>query len=286
MTSRTSAASICAGPPANVLAHNSSAFSATRASPLARLTKTGQCVRGYCDALTAQSSFGIVDCSLYDSGDILIRKCAQHIDTTSGQQGRYHLERRILSGGSDQPDGAVLDVGKNGVLLGFIESVYLVDEENCTLPGQLQAIPGFFHYLAQVCHTCRYRADLHEYLTGSACQGAGQRRLPLPGGPQKMSDPGSPPSMARRKGRSWPRRSRWPMISSRLRGRMRAANGADASRFSSPAENKVFILRKVPRLAFRRVVRRLSSDSLFPVDWGRRIQRSAPPSIGVSKAPA
>ena len=54
----------------------------------------------------------------------------QGVDTAAGEQRRDDLEGRILRGRADQSDGAVLDVGQEGVLLGFVEAVDLIDEED------------------------------------------------------------------------------------------------------------------------------------------------------------
>src|SRR5512137_1669599 len=51
--------------------------------------------------------------------------------------------------------------------------------------------------------------------------------FPVPGGPQKMSDGISPCARAMRRILPSPRRCDWPTNSSRLRGRIRSAKGAD-----------------------------------------------------------
>jgi hypothetical protein len=53
--------------------------------------------------------------------------------------------------------------------------------------------------------------------------------LPLPGGPNRISDIGESPSTRRRNGEPAPSKCLWPITSSRDRGRIRAANGAFAS---------------------------------------------------------
>ncbi len=54
----------------------------------------------------------------------------QHVDLRSREQGGVHLERGVLGGGADEDDVAGLDAGKEGVLLGLVESVDLVDEQD------------------------------------------------------------------------------------------------------------------------------------------------------------
>ena len=54
----------------------------------------------------------------------------QHEDLAARQQRRDHLEGRILRGGADQDDGTGLDSPQEGILLGLVEAVDLVDEED------------------------------------------------------------------------------------------------------------------------------------------------------------
>ena len=49
--------------------------------------------------------------------------------------------------------------------------------------------------------------------------------LPVPGGPQKIMDPGTPRSIASRNGRPGASNGSWPTNSSSPRGRIRAASG-------------------------------------------------------------
>ena len=55
-------------------------------------------------------------------------------DAGAGEEGADDLERWVLGGGADEGDGAVFDVGEDGVLLGLVEAVDLVDKENRFLP--------------------------------------------------------------------------------------------------------------------------------------------------------
>src|SRR4051812_9269521 len=64
--------------------------------------------------------------------------------------------------------------------------------------------------------------------------------LPVPGGPQRISDIGASPSTSRRSGVPGPSRCRWPTTSSRVPGRIRTASGAvAATACSAAASNRV-----------------------------------------------
>ncbi len=54
----------------------------------------------------------------------------ENINAAAGEQRGDDFKGWILSGCADQADGAALDVGQKGVLLGFVEAVNLIDEEN------------------------------------------------------------------------------------------------------------------------------------------------------------
>ena len=61
---------------------------------------------------------------------LLLRDLA--VDPAARKQGRDDLERRVLGGGADEDDAARLDVGQEGILLGLVEPVNLVHEEDRT----------------------------------------------------------------------------------------------------------------------------------------------------------
>ena len=75
--------------------------------------------------------------------------------------------------------------------------------------------------------------------------------FPLPGGPHRMIDENNrSASMARRNNRPCPTISFWPINSFRVRGRMRAANGASSlNLFSNEWSNRSRILLIITFLA-------------------------------------
>ncbi len=102
----------------------------------------------------------------------------QREDATAREQGAVHLEGRILRRGSDQREPSRLDVGQQRVLLGAIEAVDLVQEEDgSSSRGRL--VPGALRHLADV---------LHAYGDGRKGQEARRRRRP--GGHEQTCDRG------------------------------------------------------------------------------------------------
>src|SRR5258708_14869092 len=57
------------------------------------------------------------------------------VDIGGREQRREDLERGILGGRADKDDVAGFDVGKKGVLLGFIEAVNLIHEDDGAMAG-------------------------------------------------------------------------------------------------------------------------------------------------------
>jgi len=62
----------------------------------------------------------------------------EDVDLGAGEKRRDHFERGIFGGGADKEDVAGFDVGKEGILLGLVEAVDFVDEDDGALAG-----PGF-----------------------------------------------------------------------------------------------------------------------------------------------
>ena len=107
------------------------------------------------------------------------------------QQGRVHLEERILRGGPDEDHQPVLDGGEQHVLLGLGEAVHLVDEEHGALAVLAQAPLGLCHRLADVLHARRRGREGGEMLGRGIGQQVGDGRLPgTRGTPQdRRADP-------------------------------------------------------------------------------------------------
>ena len=145
------------------------------------------------------------------------------------EQGRVDLERRVLGRGPDQADRAVLDRPEQGVLLRLVEAMDLVDEEDRPSVAAL-AFPGLVDGRPNLAHAGEDRGERDELrsMLRSAIRRA-RVVLPVPGGPQRMSDDSLPARLRAVPSSDFsPTTSAWPTNSSRLRGRIRSANGASA----------------------------------------------------------
>ena len=84
-------------------------------------------------------------------------------------------EERIVRGGADQRDRAVLDVRQQNVLLGLVEAVDLVDEEDGFLAAGPAALPGGFEERPQDRHVGQHAAGPLEAAAGRPGDDLGER---------------------------------------------------------------------------------------------------------------
>jgi hypothetical protein len=106
---------------------------------------------------------------------------AQNVDCASREERRDHLEGGILGRCADQHNPAALHVGKEGVLLGAVESVDFVDEENRPDLLAFPAFPSPSDDLAHIPHTRENCAELLRGVSGDSRENGGEGRLPRPG---------------------------------------------------------------------------------------------------------
>ena len=80
------------------------------------------------DPEIAQPAFPIGERPVDECFDVRGTEWFQHIELEARQQCPGQLERRVLGRGADEDQGAVLDIGQEGVLLALVEAMHLVDE--------------------------------------------------------------------------------------------------------------------------------------------------------------
>ena len=101
---------------------------------------------------------------------------AQRVHARARQQRRDHFEGRILRGGADQDDVAALHVGQKRVLLGFVEAVDFVDEQDGA-PAQAPQPLGIGHHRFDFLDAAQHRAEGDELAARDAGDQLGQRGL-------------------------------------------------------------------------------------------------------------
>ena len=135
---------------------------------------------------------------------------------------------------------ARLDRGQQRVLLRLVEPVDLVEEQDRALAvlAEAAARPGRSPPArpsppAVTADSCSNALAVWPAISRASVV------LPVPGGPQRITDDSRSASISARSGRPGPSRCSWPTMSSSVRGRSRAASGARrASRSSAAAANR------------------------------------------------
>ena len=148
---------------------------------------------------------------------------AQHEHLAAGQQGAVEFEAGVLRGGAHQRDVAALDIRQEAVLLGAVEAVDLVDEQQRRLPGAT-ARARRLERLAQLGHAREDRRQLLELVArGGGEQARDGRLADAPAAPTGSATTAAPPPPSGR----WARRSR---AGAPARPPRRASSAASARR--------------------------------------------------------
>ena len=109
-------------------------------------------------------------------------------DTRARQKRRIQFETRIFRRRTDQSDRAVLDNRQETILLGAVETVNLVDEQQGPLPDRT-SLARLFEDFLEIGNAGMDRRDLHQCELRLAGQEPRHVVLPVPGGPQKIRLP-------------------------------------------------------------------------------------------------
>ncbi len=76
-------------------------------------------------------------------GEILLGKRLEDENPHPGEERRNHLEGGILRRSADQGDQTALHMGEKGVLLGLVEAMDLIHEEDRPAPVKSPQFGGF-----------------------------------------------------------------------------------------------------------------------------------------------
>ena len=86
----------------------------------------------------------------------------QDVDAGAGEQRRDDLEGRILGGRADQGDVSGFDVRQKSVLLGLVEAMHFVHENDGAPPGAPRVLGGGHHVL-DFADAAEHGAEGHEF---------------------------------------------------------------------------------------------------------------------------
>ena len=102
---------------------------------------TEEDVVGGLDGFVAEAGHGrqavvfVVEGAAEKFGDLRRREGIEDVDFGAGEKWGDDFEGRILGGRADEDDVAGFDVGEEGVLLGFVEAMDFVDEDDRAMAG-------------------------------------------------------------------------------------------------------------------------------------------------------
>src|SRR5438270_9868809 len=82
------------------------------------------------DIQVSKAAIFLLQCTAEEENDLLFGEFLQDVNAGARKQRGDDLERRILGGRADQADASLLDMREECILLRFIESVDLVDEDD------------------------------------------------------------------------------------------------------------------------------------------------------------
>jgi hypothetical protein len=98
----------------------------------------------------SQATLFIFEGTFQDGQYLFFAEAVEGEDAAAGEKGGVDLEAGVFGRGSYEGDDAALDMGQDGILLGFVEAVDFVDEQDGALFGELAQFASIFHYFAQV----------------------------------------------------------------------------------------------------------------------------------------
>ncbi len=123
------------------------------------------------------AALGIGESGQGRGAQVIVTKCVQLEHPRAGHESLVHLEEGVLGGGAYQDDRAVFDVWQQGVLLGLVPAVYLIDEQDGLAVVQLPLALGRLDGVAYRLHARQHRVDGQEPGLGGVGYDARQCRL-------------------------------------------------------------------------------------------------------------
>lgn len=89
----------------------------------------GECFRAGLEGELAESAFGIGQGTLQQGEEFVLGEGLELEDLRAGDEGSVDEEEGVFGGGSDEADCTAFHVRQEDILLGFIEAVDFIDEE-------------------------------------------------------------------------------------------------------------------------------------------------------------
>ena len=174
---------------------SSSVVRATRASPSDQPASLATSSGGTAGRRPARPRDSSASARFRISGDLVPCKRLQDGHAAAGEQGRVDLERGVLGRGADERDRSLLDGVQEGILLGLVEAVDLVDEEDDPAAAAAD-LGGLVDCRADFLDPRKDRGEGDESGLGARAIRRANVVLPVPGGPQRISEGSFPRAAA------------------------------------------------------------------------------------------
>src|SRR5215472_9207414 len=94
-----------------------------------------------------------------DRQNVFLIQSPQHKDAGARQQGSYHFKAWVFSGGSDEGNHTMFNMGKHCILLRFVKPMNLVDKQNRALPRKLLKLLRILNDFSQISNASRNSAQ-------------------------------------------------------------------------------------------------------------------------------
>ena len=166
-----------------------------------------------------QAALGVRQGGSQDRRHVLVRERLQAPDPHPGQERRVDLEVRVLGRRADEGDRAVLDVRQERVLLGLVEAVDLVDEQDRSAAVEGELVLGLGDRRADLGHA------RHDGRHGAELGADGVREQP---GERRLAGAGRAPQEHRREVAAADGPAEWAALADEVRLAHELLEGARA----------------------------------------------------------
>ena len=127
--------------------------------------------------IIAHSPVAVIDCPEDQGADVFVTQWFQFKDNGTGKKSTVYFEVGILGSCTNENNGTVFYKRKKVVLLSFVESVDLINKENCFFAIHTKAVLSLVHYFLHVFFACNGSIDLGKACTGGIGDDFGQGGL-------------------------------------------------------------------------------------------------------------
>ncbi len=132
--------------------------------------------------MSAEPALAIGERATQEAEHVVEVERAELEDLAAADERRDEREEGIGRRGGDEADDARLNIRQQHVLLGFVEAVQFVDEENRAVAAGFQFATSVVENITKILHAGRGRVEGTEAPAGVGCDQLGERRLAGSGG--------------------------------------------------------------------------------------------------------